>query len=414
AGLWCRRLKREHPALTIVWGGYFPSIYTEAVCRDPGVDLVVRGQGEDTVVELLQVLQEGGDPTEVPGVSAWRDARLITAPSRRLVISSRYPDPPYERLPMERYAARTFLGARTFNHHTTVGCPYVCNFCGVTSLYQGRWLADPARDVIRVVRRLHDDYGADAIEFHDNNFFAAERRCIEVSRGITDLGVRWWGEGRIDTMLGWSGETWESMSRSGLTMVFFGAESGDQRALEAMDKGGLQVEQTRELNRLALRHDVVPEFSFVLGNPGDPEGDVAASLELIRELKRDNPACEIILYMYTPVPLPGMYDDAESEGFELPDSLDQWLSPRWQGYESRRDPGTPWATGRLVRKVRDFETVLNARWPTASDRNLRPWQRTVLRALSLPRYRTGLYRWPLELRVLQRVWAYRRPEEMGF
>ena len=54
AGQWCRRLKREHPALTIVWGGYFPSIYTEAVCRDPGVDLVVRGQGEDTVVELWQ------------------------------------------------------------------------------------------------------------------------------------------------------------------------------------------------------------------------------------------------------------------------------------------------------------------------------------------------------------------------
>lgn len=411
---WCRALKARFPALTVVWGGYFPTVYTAAVARDAAVDFAVIGQGEDTAAELVAALAEGRDPAEVPGVAAWREGVLHKAPSRPYAFSWRYGLPPYERLDMERYAAPTFLGRRTFNHHSSVGCPYTCNFCAVVNMFEGRWLADPAREVVTAVRHLAERYGADAIEFHDNNFFAAEKRVAQVSEGITDLGLRWWGEGRIDTMLGWSEATWLSMARSGLAMVFFGAESGDPESLAAMDKGGLEVAQTRELNRRARSHGIIPEFSFVLGNPVDPERDIERTLALIRDLKEDNPACEIILYMYTPVPLPGMYEEARAQGFAFPETLDDWLSPRWAHYENRRDPGTPWLTPRLLRRVYEFEAVLHAVYPSVSDRNLRRWQKTVLRALATPRYRSGLMQRPVELKALQRLWHYRRPEEMGF
>jgi radical SAM superfamily enzyme YgiQ (UPF0313 family) len=315
---------------------------------------------------------------------------------------------------MERYAARTWLGRRTFNHHSSHGCPYRCNFCAVVNQFDGRWLPDAAPEVVGVVERLVRDHRADAIEMHDNNFFAWERRTREVADGIARFGVAWWGEGRIDTMLGWSGDTWEAMARSGLKMVFFGAESGDDETLERMDKGGLRVADTRALNRLARRHGIRPEFSFVLGSPGDPEAEVARTLAFVRALKSDNPDCEIILYLYTPVPLPGMYDEATAGGFRFPETLDAWLSPPWSTFAGRRDPRTPWMTTALVRRVHDFETVLHARHPSVSDHNLRDWQRAVLRLLSAPRYRTGHVAHPWELRVLQKLWGYRRPEEMGF
>ena len=197
-------------------------------------------------------------------------------------------------------------------------------------------------------------------------------------------------------------------------MVFYGAESGDDEALAAMDKGGLTVKDTLDLNRRAKSYGVVPEFSFVLGNPKDPEGDIERSLALVRRLKDENPACEIILYLYTPVPLPGQYDEARKQGFAFPETLDEWLSPRWYRYEDRRNPGTPWLTPRMVRRVYDFEAVLHARYPTVSDRNLRRWQRTVLRVLSTARYKSGLTQRPVEIQALQRLWSYRRPEEMGF
>ena len=411
---WCRQVKALWPAVTVVWGGYFPTVHPEACLRDPAVDLVVVGQGEDTLAELCLALALGRDPLAVPGVAARRDGAIVYGPTRGYRVSSRYGDPPYQALDMERYAARTFLGRRTFNHHSSVGCPYTCNFCAVTTMFEGRWLADPAQDVVRVVRRLHQDHGADAIEFHDNNFFAAEPRCAAIARGIADLGLRWWGEGRIDTMLRWSDQTWQAMADSGLAMVFFGAENADQATLEAMNKGGLQVHETVELNRRALRFGIIPEFSFVLGNPVDPEGDVAATLALIGRLKQDNPACEIILYMYTPVPLPGMYDEAVARGFAFPATLDEWLAPPWTRYEERRNAVTPWHDPALVRRVYDFETVLHARWPSVSDRNLRPWQKRVLRVLAVPRWRGGRLSHPFELKALQKLWHYRRPEEMGF
>lgn len=410
----CRRLKRKYPGLIIVWGGYFPTVHPAAAARDAGVDLVVIGQGEVTLPALLAALEAGHDPATVPGVALWRDGALHKGSTRPYVRPADFPDPPYERVDMERYAARTFLGRRTFNHHASAGCPYLCNFCAVVNMFDGRWIPDPAEHVVRVVRRLHGEYGADAIEFHDNNFFAHERRVREVSEGIAGFGLSWWGEGRIDTMLGFSGATWEAMARSGLRMVFYGAESGDQDAIDGMEKGGLRVEDTRALNRLARRHGIRPEFSFVLGNPGDPERDVDRSLALARQLKRENPECEIILYLYTPVPLPGMYDAAKDQGFHLPETLDGWLSPEWSSFDGRRDPRTPWITPALVRRVYDFETVLHARHPTVSDLRLSLVQRRVLRVLSAARWRTGVYRAPYELRVLQRLWDYRRPEEMGF
>ena len=411
---WCRALKTRWPEVTVVWGGYFPSVYPEVVCQDAGVDYAVLNQGEDTAVELLAALASGTDPAGISGLAVWRGGRLISGAPRPWTRSSRYPMPPYHRLPMEDYAAKTFLGNRTFNHHSSVGCPYTCNFCAVTTVANGSWIPDRARDVIETVTLLREKYGADALEVHDPNYFAAERRCFEVARGITPLSVRWWGEGRIDTMLAWSHRTWAALARSGLRMVFYGAESGDQGALEAMDKGGLQVEHTEELNRRARHYGIIPEFSFVMGNPADPEGDIAATLALIRRLKADNPDCEIILYMYTPVPLPGMYDEATAQGFAFPKTLDEWLSSAWSGYEERRNPVTPWLTPAIVRGVYDFESVLHAWRPSVSDRNLSAWQRGILRILAAPRYRLGWYNRPYELKALQRLWRYRRPEEMGF
>jgi radical SAM superfamily enzyme YgiQ (UPF0313 family) len=411
---WCRALKLRWPQLQIVWGGYFPSVYPEVVCKDPAVDYVVFNQGEDTARDLISALRDGQDPAGMPGVALWRDGAVCKGPPRQWKMSSRYPDPPYERLPMETYAAKTFLGRRTYNHHSSVGCPYVCNFCAVTTVAKGRWVADPPRDVLRIVGHLVSRYQADAIEFHDNNFFAAEKRCYEIARGMAPLAVRWWGEGRIDTMLRWSDQTWAAMARGGLKMVFFGAESGDPDALEAMDKGGLEVQQTIDLNKRAAHYGIIPEFSFVVGNPDNPQKDIDATLRLVGRLKRDNPACEIILYVYTPVPLPGMYDEAVSQGFAFPETLDEWLGPAWSEYESRRRPVTPWLTTGMVRHVYDFEAVLHARWPSVSDRNLRAWQRGVLRLLSTPRYRMKMYTRPYGIRALQRVWGYRRPEEMGF
>ncbi len=122
----------------------------------------------------------------------------------------------------------------------------------------------------------------------------------------------------------YSDATWEKMRRSGLVMVFSGAESGNDEALAGMNKGGKSsVGLTLELARRMRSYGIVPEFSFVLGCPPDPAKDVAANFEFIRRIKRINPATEIVLYTYTPVPMEGdLYGEAQRAGFAFPDTLD--------------------------------------------------------------------------------------------
>ena len=132
-------------------------------------------------------------------------------------------------------------------------------------------------------------------------------------------------------------------------------------------------------------------------------------------MKQVNPTTEIILYVYSPVPMAGsFYEAAQSHGFAFPDTLDGWMSDRWQAFALRRDPSTPWSHGDVRKRVRDFESVLNAYYPTVTDTRLTPGRRRLLKAAAAWRYKTESYSRPLELNFLQRAFRYQRPETTGF
>ncbi|MCA1585657.1 MAG: B12-binding domain-containing radical SAM protein, partial [Acidobacteria bacterium] len=211
-------------------------------------------------------------------------------------------------------------------------------------------------------------------------------------------------------------QTWQAMSASGLKMLFCGAESGSTDTLKRMNKGGAATaELTLELARRMKAFGVVPELSFVVGNPPDPETDLRHTLEFIRRVKAINPAVEIILYVYAPVPRDGAFDrDAQAQGFRFPETLDEWVDRRWQAFALRRDPRTPWSQGSIRRKVRNFETVLNAYYPTVTDTRLTPARRRLLRTTASWRYHSRAHGFPVELNLLQRVFKYQRPETTGF
>jgi radical SAM superfamily enzyme YgiQ (UPF0313 family) len=158
---------------------------------------------------------------------------------------------------------------------------------------------------------------------------------------------------------------------------------------------------------------IIPEFSFVLGNPPDPEADIVENIEFIRKLKEDNPDAEIILYLYTPTPGGSMYEQAVAAGFRYPATLDDWIGDEWMAFSRRRAPHTPWVKREHIELLNNFETVLAARYPTATDLKILPWHRQVLRALGGWRYRFGVYGFPVELRAMFKYISYRRPELEG-
>jgi anaerobic magnesium-protoporphyrin IX monomethyl ester cyclase len=419
----CRRVKLALPHVAIVWGGYFPTQHTRTVLQAPYVDFVIRSQGELALPQLIDVLRSGGILNRVAGLS-WRSAppapdqpaEIVDNPVQPLASLDDLPELPYHRVDMQQYLHANYLGRRTVAHNSSFGCPFACSFCAVVAMANRRWIAQSPARIERTLRHLHAQYGVDAVQMHDMDFFISEPRVAEFAERIADLDLRWWALGRVDMLMQYSDATWTKLARSGLKMVFSGAESGTDEALARMNKGGKAAASlTLQLAARMREYGVVPEFSFVLGSPPDPLGDVASTFEFIRRIKRINSATEIVLYSYTPVPLDGrLYDEAKRQGFKFPETLQEWASPNWEQFSMRRGDGIPWLDGEVRRRIRNFERVINAYYPTTTDLKLTGWRRAALKAVSSLRYAFKWYAAPYELRALHHLIQYQRPETTGF
>jgi anaerobic magnesium-protoporphyrin IX monomethyl ester cyclase len=404
-----RRLKAMFPDVPIVWGGYFPSLYPDPVLNATYVDYAVRGQGEHTLIELLDVIAGKRDPADVAGLM-YRDggAHRINA-ERRWIGPDELPPPPYHRIPVDDYLRPTFLGRRCGVYQASIGCPYGCSFCGVISVFGSREKVESPERTAHHLAHLVHRHRMDGVHFYDNNFFIREEHAIELADRLRPLGLSWWCEARIDAMLRFDDDTWRRLRRAGLRMVFFGAESGSDEVLRRMNKK-LTTAQTLELADRARRHGVVPEFSFVLGDPDEPEAELDNTLAFIRRVKRIDPAAEIITYFYTPTPQRrGTYGDVDALA-GTPATLEEWTSPEWLAWMTHENPRVPWLTDTLRARAGDFETVLKSRFPSVHDRRTRAWGRAVGRVLAARRWRRGDFADPVVLRTVRR-WARTEPDD---
>ncbi len=418
----CKQVKTALPSLTILWGGYFPTQHSEAVVNSGYIDYVIQGQGEAPFRQFVDTLHKGGALTEIPSLVYKNGANnsensVHINPRAPFVNLNNLPTYPYERIDTARYVGKSYLGNRVLSHHSSFGCPFACNFCAVVALSQQRWLSENPARVESTVRYLQQHYGIDGLEFTDMDFFVNEGRTAEIAERIAPLGINWWGLGRVDTLSAYSDSTFEKMAKSGVKMIFMGAESGDDETLKLMNKGGKSgTALTLAIVERMKHYGIVPELSFVLGNPPDPEADMVKTVEFIRKIKAINPATELILYIYTPVPQADstLLNEATRLGFRFPETLEEWIDDQWSTFALRRDPGTPWFKDHIRRRVRDFEAVVNAYYPTVTDMRLSGGMRYLLKALSGWRYKLKWYDYPYELKALQRLIHYRRPETTGF
>jgi anaerobic magnesium-protoporphyrin IX monomethyl ester cyclase len=212
------------------------------------------------------------------------------------------------------------------------------------------------------------------------------------------------------------------MRDSGCKMIFFGAESGSDEVLKKIHKGGTQSgEQIISFAKRLRKFDIVPEYSFILGTPAETTEKAMKQIDediaFIYKVKEANPKTEIIIYVYSPVATEGseLFNEVLSKGFRFPEKLEDWLNPEWEKFDLHKNPLTPWLTGEMVKKIRNFEIVLNGYYPTVSDIKLTSFQRKFMRTISAWRYRNSLFRYPYEIKALQKFWLrYRQPEIEGF
>jgi anaerobic magnesium-protoporphyrin IX monomethyl ester cyclase len=413
------------PALPIIWGGAFPTVCPDAALNAPYVDYAVRSQGEDTLPSLLDALAENraGSLEPIAGLS-WRSGTgIVHNKDRSFSRSSLDRMLPYDKLENPRqYLTKTYLGRRTMGYQAALGCRFRCTFCGVATMFRGKMALPPAERLEQDLRYLQDQLGADAIQFYDHNFFDREVDMVPLLEVLAKFRMPWWCFARSDALVNLSEKSWALVRKSGLRMAYIGAESPSDWLLHDIRKG-TNKDQTLEAVEKCRSHGVIPELSFMLAPPQDPEGETEKTFQFIRLIKRLHPATEVMIYIYTPLPrrqqdkhptsvrMASELRDCAGNPVVFPRTADEWAEPQWVDYWCHQN--APWLSERLRRRIVDFTTVLGCRYPTVMDIRASAWGKSALRALASWRYRFQRYEHPWELRVSRKIIRHWDPRVMS-
>ncbi len=347
------RFIKQRSAVPVVWGGAHVSLLPKQSLRDPSLDVVVRGEGEVTFLELVRALRDGGSLSRIQGLGyKGKDGRIHVTPDRDFVDLDRLPAPPYHLLDLTRYNCSLSEpyreGEVKLQLETSRGCPHGCAFCYNPVYSKRTWRALSPDKTLERIDQLVSQYGADTIDFVDDAFFSDLRRVEQICRGLLErpYEVRWFVQGvRVSSVMSMDDDYLDLLYRSGCRVLRLGAESGSVKTLRSMDKG-MTPRDVATVNRILGRHGIAPWYYFTCGMPGETEQDLKETIHMLFSLVDDNPQARI-LATYCIVPMAGtrVYEQAcRLDPSRLPARLEDWAE-----VESR--VFAPWLTRDQVKQL---------------------------------------------------------------
>ncbi|MDY6907995.1 MAG: radical SAM protein [Chloroflexota bacterium] len=347
-----RACKEFDPGMTTVVGGPHVSFSVEdSFRRAPWIDIIVRGEGDQTAVELVEALEQGSDLEHVAGIAFRRDgAVVLTAPRSLIPDLDGLPMPARHLLPLSRYRA---LGSPC-TVITSRGCPFGCVFCSARGMFgRGVRLRTP-RLVVDEIEAVNRQLGFDAINIVDDTFTANPRHAREVCDEIARRGLEfeWSVYSRVDTI---TPDMARAMKEAGCVCVLFGIESADEGILKTINKG-ITVDQVRAGVGTAREAGLNVFNSFIMGLPGETPETARHSMAFARELNRDYGA-NFGFHILAPLPGTALYDEAERFGLRI-------LTRDWARYDAN-EPITETVTmgpGDVLEAMADYDRGIAAVW----------------------------------------------------
>ena len=273
--------KEINPEIMVIMGGPHVTFVPDLTFQEcPHVDVIVRGEGEEIIRQLLSVLQGRRKLKEIRGISYLENGVVKHNPPMPLIENlDSIPIPAYDLLPMEKYRVE---GLRFGAIMTSRGCPFQCIFCSSSLLFGKRWRGHSPERVLQEIRILYDDFGVREIEFLDDTFTLNRKRARKIADMIVEEGldISWTASSRVNTF---DAETGRRMKRAGCHTVYFGIESGSQKTLEIIGKG-ITLQQAIDAVRTAKKVKLSPLGSFIIGFPHETEEDIKKTISFSKKV----------------------------------------------------------------------------------------------------------------------------------
>ncbi len=349
----CKKVRNKYPDVPIIWGGIHASLLPQQTLENPFVDIVVIGEGEASLVELVRTLESGGELGGIKGIAYREKGKCRVNEERPFIDMNQLPTLDYELVNIDLYRRKIF-GSDHLTLNTSRGCLNRCGFCYESAINKRKWRAMEPRVVIEHIRKLVIDYGVRGFNFTDDNLFSNLNHAYSLLEEIvrSDVGIRIGRlEVRADAVARMNEDFLDLFVRAGVERVAIGVESGNQRILDLIDKG-LNRDQILEASRKLKHYPITPLYMFMMGLPTETPEEIKDSVDLAQDLMKDNPRAMQSFNIYMPFPGTRIFQMTVESGYKAPEKLEDW-APLSYRHIHKHSPWISRETKRLIEAL-DF------------------------------------------------------------
>jgi len=303
--------------LTVVGGQHFTAVARESLETHPEIDVVVRGEGEETFAELVRAFEKGSSFSKVEGISFRHDGKIFHNPDRALIEDlDTLPHPGYHlvRDHMHKYHFTMMAGPKTKYAliEASRGCPHRCTFCSQWKFWRGKWRSKSPKRIADEMEFCYDEYGSGFLWLTDDNFSlgkGASKLCDElIRRGIADK-ILWFMQARSDDIVKHR-KLLPKLRRAGCHWMLSGIESHSSQTLKAYGKNISPNDAGRAME-LLKENDIFAQATFIMGERGDSAESIARLRDFANEIDPDL----AIFMILTPFPGTELYETAKRGGW---------------------------------------------------------------------------------------------------
>jgi len=399
-------IKDFNSQIPVVWGGVQSTLFPEQVVKHPLVDIAVFGEGEQTLLDLIKSIKNKSSLKNIPGLAFQENGEIVINNKRPFLKMTDLPLPKWLLLPKEVLENITLIPT-----HTSRGCPHQCAFC-INSITNNSWRGYSTNQVLESLEKIKEQsyFQNKPMRFWDENFFTDIQRAKTIIQGMIDmkLNISWETTVRVDyikenmiddNFLG-------LLKESGCYLLSFGGESGSEKILKKINKG-INPEQIIYSAKQTLKYDIIPQYSFMVGLPGENKKDIKQTICLIDQLTDLSPQIQILgPQAFRPYPGSVLFLECVSSGWSAPQSLDDWanLVANELNYLSPRN--FPWVKNiDLVESLEAYvrfgaHTIKSAFGSTVKVNKILKLFFVLLCQL---RWKLKFFKWPLEFKIARRV-----------
>ena len=312
--------KEYYPESTIIFGGVHATFVTGEVINNPLVDLVVVGEGELTLAELL----EGKKIDKIRGIVFKKRLNqnlyqvVANPPRERITDLSSLPMPAYDLFPVLKYkpAKGSYKKLPAMNMMTSRGCPGQCTFCSKT--LGNKLVFKPAEKIFGEIQYLIKNYGIREILFYDDTFTVYSDNVIKLCDLIIEnkFNIGWTCFARVDFV---NQKMLEKMKKAGCHQIMYGVENIDATVLKNINKN-INLEQVAKAVKWTKKAGIECRLAFMVGSPGDNEEIIKKNIEFVNKLNPDL----LVVNITTPFPGTKMFNWAEEKKLILTHNWDDY------------------------------------------------------------------------------------------